>query len=578
MKNAVFYARVSSDKQRKDGTIKSQVDALKNQIKKAKYKLVKEYVDEGWSGARLDRPALSSLMSDIKTDLFEIVYFLNADRIARDVTYQNLIISEIIKNGKKIIINNKEYSPKPENKFNLTVLGAVSELERAKIIERSRRGTLLKVKNGNLGSGVKTLGYDYITKQGDTSGRLAVNKKEAEIVRFIFTEYAKPEVSLSMIVKMLEVKGYKTKNGKEHWDKQTIRNILRNTTYHGVRYYNKYKMVELPPDNPSEMFQKPKTKTILRDKKDWIPVKTPAIISKELFNKAFNRIEFNCLKYQNQRIIWMLNDMLKCGKCGGNYFAARHRYSRNYPDGKRYYNNKGMYRCGGMKTIRHNNRSKYVRCNNTSISCHILDAMVWQMIKGVMLKPNRLLKHTLLFNHATHTLQDKYQNELSGINRQIIQANQKRTQIIDLYTSENLSEDVGVNIAVNFDQKIIELENRRNEIIRSAPALQKLDIMEDAIREHCENATTRFEKCNGLDSKRQFLADYIEKVVFNKDSITITGSAPIKLNPVLKKQFVAEDIKDGKVDFYIEQPRSMYPNLGMPAPTLQKAYQDAVYR
>jgi DNA invertase Pin-like site-specific DNA recombinase len=59
------------------------------------------------------------------------VYFLNTDRIAREVTYQTIIIAEILKHKKQIIINGKDYIHNPENKFTLTVLGAVAELERA---------------------------------------------------------------------------------------------------------------------------------------------------------------------------------------------------------------------------------------------------------------------------------------------------------------------------------------------------------------------------------------------------------------------------------------------------------------
>ena len=58
MTKAVLYARVSSDHQQKEGTIKSQVAELRRQIVAAGHKLVKEYVDDGYSGADMDRPAL----------------------------------------------------------------------------------------------------------------------------------------------------------------------------------------------------------------------------------------------------------------------------------------------------------------------------------------------------------------------------------------------------------------------------------------------------------------------------------------------------------------------------------------
>jgi site-specific DNA recombinase len=92
MKKAALYARVSGDLQAKEGTIESQVLALKKQIATAGHMLVKEYVDNGFSGPRFDRPALNELRKDVKTDLFDVIYFHDADRIAREVTIQTTSI------------------------------------------------------------------------------------------------------------------------------------------------------------------------------------------------------------------------------------------------------------------------------------------------------------------------------------------------------------------------------------------------------------------------------------------------------------------------------------------------------
>ena len=68
--------------QKKERTIESQITELKSQITDAGDVLVKEYVDDGYRGARLDRPALEELRRDMKTPLFDSIYFLNTDRIS----------------------------------------------------------------------------------------------------------------------------------------------------------------------------------------------------------------------------------------------------------------------------------------------------------------------------------------------------------------------------------------------------------------------------------------------------------------------------------------------------------------
>jgi len=83
--------------QAKEGTIESQVLALKKQIAAAGHVLVKEYIDNGFSGPRFDRPALNEMRKDVKNDVFDVIYFHDADRIAREVTIQNIIVEEILK-------------------------------------------------------------------------------------------------------------------------------------------------------------------------------------------------------------------------------------------------------------------------------------------------------------------------------------------------------------------------------------------------------------------------------------------------------------------------------------------------
>jgi predicted site-specific integrase-resolvase len=66
MTKAALYARVSSEKQKNERTIESQIAELKQQIERAGHVLVKEYIDDGYSGKYLDRPALDELRTALK--------------------------------------------------------------------------------------------------------------------------------------------------------------------------------------------------------------------------------------------------------------------------------------------------------------------------------------------------------------------------------------------------------------------------------------------------------------------------------------------------------------------------------
>jgi hypothetical protein len=61
---AALHARVSTDRQQQERTIASQALELKKQIARSSDVLVKEYIDDGYSGTILDRPALEALRKD----------------------------------------------------------------------------------------------------------------------------------------------------------------------------------------------------------------------------------------------------------------------------------------------------------------------------------------------------------------------------------------------------------------------------------------------------------------------------------------------------------------------------------
>ena len=202
MTKAALYARVSTDAQQKEGTIESQLVELRRQITVAGHVLAAEYIDDGYTGTLLDRPALNRMRADLKTDRFDRIYFLAADRIAREVEYQRIIVGELLKHGKQITINGKDYEQNPENKLTLTMLGAFAEFERAKIIERTTRGRLHRLRMGEMSSnGHRIFGYHYVRKTSTAPATLAINEEQAAVVRSIFEMFASGNYGLVTIVR-----------------------------------------------------------------------------------------------------------------------------------------------------------------------------------------------------------------------------------------------------------------------------------------------------------------------------------------------------------------------------------------
>ena len=68
------------------------------------------------------------------------LYVHSPDRLARKYAYQVLLIDEFQRAGVEVIFLNRELGQSPEDELLLQVQGMVAEYERAKILERSRRG------------------------------------------------------------------------------------------------------------------------------------------------------------------------------------------------------------------------------------------------------------------------------------------------------------------------------------------------------------------------------------------------------------------------------------------------------
>ena len=143
-----IYARVSSEQQAEAGTIENQVEALKQWVHQDDLSVDAElcFIDEGYSGATLVRPALERLRDLVAAGAMDRLYVHSPDRLARKYAYQVLLVDEFQRCGVDLIFLNQELGHTPEADLLLQVQGMIAEYERAKILERSRRGKRRQIK------------------------------------------------------------------------------------------------------------------------------------------------------------------------------------------------------------------------------------------------------------------------------------------------------------------------------------------------------------------------------------------------------------------------------------------------
>ena len=159
-----FYARVSSEQQAQAQTIASQVAALRDHIAPVDEVLspAHEFIDQGYSGSTLIRPALERLRDAVAAGEVERVYVYSPDRLARQSAYQVMLVNEFQRAGVELVFLNRPVGHSPEDELLLQMQGMIAEYERAQILERNRRGKRHQARHGmvNVLSGAP-YGYRY---------------------------------------------------------------------------------------------------------------------------------------------------------------------------------------------------------------------------------------------------------------------------------------------------------------------------------------------------------------------------------------------------------------------------------
>src|SRR2546428_2920068 len=193
---AAIYGRVSTDKQEKEHTIGSQLEALRAYAAKNQMEIVGEFADEGYSGARLDRPGLDRMRDSAQRGGFDVLLAYCADRLARKFVLQALILDELERFGVKVIFLVGGSPDDSLSKLMQQITGAVAEFERAKIVERNRRGKLYRARCGEIVSGCAPDGYIKVPRPDGVPANPEINETETAVLRKVFPSYVGTKLKL----------------------------------------------------------------------------------------------------------------------------------------------------------------------------------------------------------------------------------------------------------------------------------------------------------------------------------------------------------------------------------------------
>ncbi len=449
------YCRVSTESQIENYSIDEQRERLEAFCKAHGWTDPKMYIDPGFSGGSLNRPALNKLIDDVKAQRINTVVVYKLDRLSRSQKDTLYLIEDIFgKNNTDFISVCENFDTStPLGKAMIGIISVFAQLEKDQITERFTMGRIGRAKNGLFhGGGAAPTGYDYV------DGHLVVNEFAAMQVREVFSRFLHGE-SVHAIQRYMS----------EHyggWSSHTlVYAVLKNSVYIGkVKFAGEEYDGEHSPIISAEMFYETQRLLGERSANTQEHQKTP-------FRAGF-----------------LLSGLVYCGNCGAKYHG-----------------NHGYYKCYS----RAKSDKKYIidpNCKNPNVTIGELDDYVKNEIYRASVNPssiekyqettdpnidrrNALTEHLEKIRAQADKLLDLYQIgnipvDSIGARLQALEAERERIQ-----TQLDSVPKIYINRRQEFDENLA----RCHEVLENAPLEEQRLYVASIIRRIIVNANGTLE-------------------------------------------------------------------------------------
>jgi site-specific DNA recombinase len=523
MRPAAIYTRVSSDRQKEDQTIGSQVLALTEYARNEGYTVPEQWIfqDEGYSGATLVRPGLERLRDLVSEGQIETALIYSPDRLSRKYAYQILLIEEFSRHGVNVDFIKSPKATTPEEELLLQFQGMIAEYERAQISERSRRGKRYRAKTGSINvlSGAP-YGYRYIKKTDISSAFYEVIEQQAEVVRRVFRLFTEDGLSINAIARELSDNGVVTRTGKSKWDRSTVWGMLRNPAYKGKACFGKTEKTDRKkvtrPLRQRGGFSPRCNCNRERPRTDWIEIAVPPIVREETFELTQERLEQN-KHFSPRRTIEpsLLQGMMVCNRCGYAFYRTSTRTSKR----KIYY-----YRCLGSDDYRYANGRV---CQNQPIRQDHLDKLVWDHVVRLLENPElirgELQRRIKQIQNASPTRRRK-----ESLEKEIKRIEKNIGNLLDAYQE-------GLLLLEELRKRMPALRARQQALRSEFNSLEATVANQHGflrLAENAENFLNQLRKtadCMNVPDQQKILRLVVKEILIDFDTIKIRHSIPVAM-------------------------------------------------
>lgn len=467
---AAVYARVSTEEQAKHGySLDEQIDACSSRATALGADEILVFRDEAISGAIMERPELNRLRELIAQGEINLLVIRDPDRFSRKLVDQLILTEEFEQAGVQLEFIDFTWQDTPEGRLFYSMKGAVSEYEREKIRERMTRGKIQKAKTGGMPINFTLYGYDY----SPDTGIVSINKREAEVVKYIFERFIS-FTSAAAITNELNEKGIPTKKNTGFWYRQTVRQILLNPAYMGEWPYRRN------TDNP-------------------IIIPVPAIVSRDVWNKAQAILaEARRLWGSYGKEQYLLSGIVTCSDCGTPMGGVKAKYWGRTVRG---------YTCRKSKST-----NRIPGCTPSKIiNADSLENIVWENIIELYSDPERLfteIRGQLPTDKST-------KKEIAKLEKQLQDAERGRSQLIEVISSGlvELDDDTKQKLG-KLKQRKESLERRLKELTSELRKTEFTRSDFNLIRQVSKNFIQEVD-CLPFEIKQQLVRTTISQVIIS---------------------------------------------------------------
>lgn len=496
---AALYIRVSTADQAEKGySLETQLSENRQKASELGASKFVEFIDDGYSGEYIDRPALTQLRDALERKEIDMVVIYDPDRLARNLAHQLIITDEIEKSGAKLLFVSVTFEESPEGKLFYSMRGAISAYEKEKIKERTTRGKKGKARQGKLVNNGRCFGYDY----DKANSMYIINEEQAVIVRQIFDLCIQGKIGTALISKELNKECIPAPRGKQ-WIVSSIHRILTNTAYRGVVYSMKYKSTKTGFNTRT---------TELRPESEWIPIQVPAIVDEITWYSAQKQLHANKdLAKRNLKYDHLLNGLICCARCGrkmsikhsGNskntvsYYACLTQVSTSY-----------MYLDGE-------------KCTARRVPTAIVDELVWDKLCELAENPQLIAQYTQDIGNPIAIA--KIKNTLIKLNETEKKINTQKETIVRWFRQRRINDSDAEKQLDEINKQLIDIEITKKTLNDELKFLAPRTSPEDIAR----NIKKNFKDNQYYDEDERKIAvrAVLEKVVVERIDTTYARSS-----------------------------------------------------